>query len=115
MFKVRHSTISISGTIVGFGITEATDKPSPLSSWKALYPAVVPDDVCHGKIHNINPASTFCALDSHSESMKICEGDLGSALSISHRGVWVLVSLHFDFVFRKKIVPHHTTSFIRLV
>lgn len=85
--------ISIPGTIVGFGITEATDKPAPLQAWKSIYPTVVSYEECEKQIKNVNPVSTFCALDSHPDSKKVCEGDKGSALAISHRGVWVLVIL----------------------
>lgn len=83
--------ISIPGTIVSFGVTEKSDKPAPLAAWKSIYPAVVSDDACQKQIQNVNPLSTFCAHDSHIESKKVCEGDKGSALAISHRGIWVLV------------------------
>ncbi len=81
----------ILGTVVGFGITETTDRPAPLAAWKSLYPSVVTADACQKQIPNVNLLSTFCAHDSHPESKKVCEGDKGSALAISHRGVWVLV------------------------
>lgn len=91
--KVLLINISIPGTIVGFGITEASDKPAPLPAWKSLYPTVVSYEACEKQIKNVNPLSTFCAYDSHPDSKKVCEGDKGSALAISHRGVWVLVIL----------------------
>lgn len=90
----------ISGTIVGFGITQHTDKPAPLAAWKSIYPSVVSDDACQKQIKNVNLLSTFCAHDSHPDSMKVCEGDKGSAMAVSHRGVWVLVNLGFkQFVY----------------
>lgn len=94
--------IQIPGTISGFGVTEKSDKPAPLAAWKSLYPAVVSNEDCQKKIQNVNLLSTFCALDSHPESRKVCDGDKGDALAISHRGVWVLVT-SISFIIKFKI------------
>lgn len=104
--------ISIPGTIVGFGITEATDKPSPLLAWKALYPSVVSDDACQKQIKNVNVLSTFCAHDSHPESKRVCYGDKGNALAISHRGVWVLAGL--TSTVSNQCAQNEITSFVRV-
>lgn len=58
---------------------------------KSIYPSVVPDETCQKQFQHVNLISTFCAHDNHPESKKICTGDKGSPLAISHRGVWVLV------------------------
>jgi len=111
-FDVAIPRVYQEGTIVGFGITEATDKPSPSAAWKSLYPSVVPDDACQKQIKNVNAASTFCAHDSHPESKKVCEGDQGSALAISHRGVWVLAGL--TSTVSKQCVLNEITAFVRV-
>ncbi|KAJ6647730.1 Plasma kallikrein [Pseudolycoriella hygida] len=111
-FDVSIPRVYQEGTIVGFGITEATDKPSPSPSWKSVYPSVVSDDSCQKQFQNVNLISTFCAHDSHSESKKVCEGDRGSALAISHRGVWVLAGL--TSTVSKTCAQNEITSFVRV-
>ncbi|XP_037025246.1 vitamin K-dependent protein C-like [Bradysia coprophila] len=111
-FDVAIPRVYQDGTIVGFGISEPTDKPSPATAWKALYPSVVPDDACQKQIKNVNLVSTFCAHDNHPESKKVCEGDQGNALAISHRGVWVLAGLASTV--SKQCAQNEITSFVRV-
>jgi len=111
-FDVSIPRVYQEGTIVGFGISENTDKPAPLASWKSIYPSVVSDDACQKQINNVNLLTTFCAHDSYALSGKVCEGDKGNALAISHRGVWVLAGLASTV--SKQCVQNEITSYVRV-
>lgn len=107
------------GTVVGFGITETTPKEiAPNKQLKSVYLMAMSNSVCATALPGVNTATNFCARDDQPDSMNICQGDVGSAYVIVHRGQQFLVNytriLRFFVWFKKKFKCSNRVDFHRL-
>lgn len=83
--------INQEGEVVGFGITSYTDLPAPHTYLQKSYFIVTNDTDCPHANFQQHARYNFCARDTFMGS-QLCHGDIGSAFTVSHRGIDMLVS-----------------------